>query len=129
MSLAGLRLISATPESRMNDHFRYRSVYRVVAEIHRTVGNPEEEETLGLYGQTEERLPPEIGPMQDLRPLNWSRKNNPQTLPKKKEPETWEDGIVIEEEGFEAVVPQEEKNLQNKIEKLKRNPIIINEVG
>jgi len=135
ISLAGLNLISVTPKSRLNDHFPYRSIYRVMGEIHRTVGIPEKEETLGLYRQTEERLPEKIGPMQDLRPLNWSRQNSAPTRRQKQEPFLWEEGIVIEEEGFEEVVRpgeinrERERNLQNEIEKIKHNHIVINEVG
>ena len=72
MALAGLKLISVTPVSRLNDHFEYRPVEQVLDEIHATVGNPGREETRGRYTSTCSRQPADLGPMRDFRPHNWT---------------------------------------------------------
>lgn len=99
MALAGLELISVTPRSRLNDYFRVMDVATAVEEIHRRVGNPEEEETLGRYRQKGARTAVEWGPMRDFRPLNWpegSRGSRERASPEKLEGED----LIVEAEGF-----------------------------
>ncbi|MEX0701192.1 MAG: hypothetical protein WD069_03775 [Planctomycetales bacterium] len=68
LSLAGMQLISATPDSRLNDWFSYRSVEEVVAEIHATTGDPASEPVEGLYRNPHDRTPRLAGAMKDYRP-------------------------------------------------------------
>jgi len=74
LSLAGLELISVTPDSRLNDYFRYRCVEEVLSEIGVAIGKPDEEPTRGLYTQMGKRVPEGLGPMRDLKPHHWKRK-------------------------------------------------------
>lgn len=71
LALAGMELISVTPESRLNEHFPYRPCDEVLEEIAREVGNPQQESTRGLYHVTGPRQSQPLGPMRDFRPHNW----------------------------------------------------------
>lgn len=71
LTLAGLQLISVTPDSRLNDYFPFAPVESVLAQITETIGNPATEPTRGLYRQTTPRPAPHLGPMRDYRPHNW----------------------------------------------------------
>src|SRR5690606_35750656 len=71
MSLAGLRLVSVTPASRLNDYFPVCSVERAIEEIHAAVGDPAGENPQGLYTQAQDRQIPGLGPMRDFRPHHW----------------------------------------------------------
>jgi hypothetical protein len=73
LSLAGVELISVTPDSRLNDYFPYRSIADVLADIGAAVGQPDEEPTRGLYTQVGTRAPKGLGPMRDLKPHHWKR--------------------------------------------------------
>jgi hypothetical protein len=77
LSLAGLELISVTPESRLNDYFQHRSVEEVLREIECTVGDPSAEPTRGLYSTTATRAPAGLGPMRDYRPHHWPKQGPP----------------------------------------------------
>ncbi|MEZ6056553.1 MAG: hypothetical protein R3C01_07600 [Planctomycetaceae bacterium] len=70
----GVSLISATPQSRLNDFFAYRSVESVCNEIRSTIGDPQQETTLGRYTTNENRLPEGSAPMRDFPPHHWKRK-------------------------------------------------------
>jgi len=74
LSLAGVELVSVTPDSRLNDYFPYRPVTDVLAEIGAAVGRPDEEPTRGLYTQVGTRALEGLGPMRDLKPHHWKRK-------------------------------------------------------
>ncbi len=71
ISLAGVELISVTPQSRLNDHFRYQSVAEADASICRDVGDPDGEQTRGRYSTTTTRSPDNVRPMRDVRPHHW----------------------------------------------------------
>lgn len=77
LALAGVDLISVTPESRLNDYFPYQPVTEALAGIEATIGRPEDEQTRGLYTQVRPRTPVGLGPMRDLRPHHWKRKGEP----------------------------------------------------
>jgi hypothetical protein len=77
LSLAGLDLVSATPDSRLNDYFPYRPVEDVLQDIGASVGKPDEERTRGLYTQVGTRALEGLGPMRDLKPHHWKRKDCP----------------------------------------------------
>ncbi len=49
MGLAGLRLVSVTPGSRLNAFFPYRETREVLREIRERVGDPASEPVLGVY--------------------------------------------------------------------------------
>lgn len=57
LATAGMQLISATPESRLNDYFPYQPVKQILNQVHATIGNPQSEPVRGLYRQTNDRQP------------------------------------------------------------------------
>lgn len=73
MALAGLRLISVTPESRLNDAFEYSDVALALDSVHQLVGDPRCESTPGRYTGKESRQPTGLAPMRDFPPHNWPR--------------------------------------------------------
>jgi hypothetical protein len=77
LSLAGVELVSVTPDSRLNDYFPYREADDVLAELGAAVGRPDEEPTCGLYTRVGTRTPAGVGPMRDLKPHHWKRKGEP----------------------------------------------------
>lgn len=119
LSLAGVRLISVTPGSRLNDYFPYRRAEDVLEEIHRTVGDPRSEDVSGRYQQIEPRHPDDLGPMRDFRPHNW--KSSP--TPTKPEPVTKkpEKELIVEGEGFQR--------LQDALKELDRADLVLDERG
>lgn len=68
LALAGVRIVSATPGSRLNDFFPYRSVEEIVGDIHASVGDPAREPVEGLYRNARERTPPLSSVMKDYPP-------------------------------------------------------------
>ena len=82
MALAGLQLISATPNSRLNDYFPHQTPEQIIDAIHHTIGNPRTEPTRGLYTKTDPRQPPNLGPMRDYQPHNWSKQPPPPPTPR-----------------------------------------------
>jgi hypothetical protein len=81
MSIAGLRLISVTPHSRLNDYLSYIPARRALRSIEQTIGDPQTEPVRGLYRQTEPRHPRPLGPMRDFRPHHWSPEGPPKPHP------------------------------------------------
>lgn len=71
LAAAGLQIVSVTPGSRLNDYFPYQPVHEALAEIARGISTPREEDACGLYRELVDRRPSGMGPMRDLRPLNW----------------------------------------------------------
>ena len=65
IALAGLEIISVTPDSRLNDYFEYRPLAAVLAEISRQIGDPAGESTRGRYTSTEAAQVVSQGPMKD----------------------------------------------------------------
>jgi hypothetical protein len=72
LGLAGLRLVSVTPESRLNAFFPYRDTSEVLAEIRERAGDPAMEPVVGVYTGTLERPVPRE-PMRDFRPHHWGK--------------------------------------------------------
>ena len=131
MSLAGMQLISVTPHSRLNDYFPYVPTRKVLRQIDRRIGNPEQEPVRGLYRQTEPRQSRVLGPMQDFKPHHWTPEKhlNP---PRKRHQEPIQqperDGeLLVEAEGFEQLPRQNGRNgdvLANRLlSKLDRFPM------
>ncbi|MCA9114181.1 MAG: hypothetical protein KDA79_03795 [Planctomycetaceae bacterium] len=77
LALAGVRLISVTPDSRLNDHFPYQSVRQALRDIRRTIGDPACEPVRGLYSRTAPRVPAGTGVMRDYRPHRWTASGPP----------------------------------------------------
>ncbi len=77
MALAGLELISVTPESRLNDYFEYRPVDAALEEVRRLVGDPATESTRGMYAPRSPVPAAHLAPMRDLPPHNWTRSPTP----------------------------------------------------
>lgn len=71
LALGGLELISVTPDSRLNDHFEYRPVEQVLSEIKQEIGDPELEQTRGLYHVIGPRQTRSVAAMRDFKPHNW----------------------------------------------------------
>ncbi len=97
IALAGLRLISVTPNSRLNDYFPYYTVDEACREIDEVVGNPWTEPVRGLYSQTDSRQPPGVGPMRDFKPRNWKSSSAAVPVP----PPDAEGELIVEGEGFQ----------------------------
>ncbi|MCA8994876.1 MAG: hypothetical protein KDA88_23060 [Planctomycetaceae bacterium] len=72
MALAGLQLISSTPDSRLNDYFPFQPVEEVIADIDQEIGNLRSETTTGRYTSSESRQPAGLMPMRDFSPHNWN---------------------------------------------------------
>lgn len=73
MALAGLRLVSVTPHSRLNDHFEYQPIDVALTDIRRLIGDPHAEPTRGKYTSRPALGDQHFGPMRDLPPHNWSK--------------------------------------------------------
>ena len=73
MALAGMELISVTPESRLNDYFSYQSAESVLERIATEIGEPAHEPTRGLYTEQVHRTPEGLGPMRDFKPHHWNK--------------------------------------------------------
>ena len=71
MALAGLELISATPNSRLNAFFPYRPAEELLDEIADAIGDAARETTRGQYARRLDQGPHETGFMRDFRPHNW----------------------------------------------------------
>lgn len=71
LSLAGVRLASVTPDSRLNDYFPFMPLQDAAAAIHAQVGEPQGESTRGLYCHSVSRFTSDWGPMRDYRPHPW----------------------------------------------------------
>ncbi len=78
MSLAGMELISVTPESRLNDYFSYQTAESVLERIASEIGEPALEPTRGLYTEQVRRTPEGLGPMRDFKPHHWNKEPPPQ---------------------------------------------------
>lgn len=79
MALAGLELISATPDSRLNDFFPFQHVDDVIETLRRRVGHPHHETTRGKYSQA---VKPSSGvPMRDFKPHGWTDDRRKASLP------------------------------------------------
>lgn len=107
MSLAGLRLVSVTPNSRLNDFFPYRTLSEAIGEITQACGDPATETTRGRYRQTDTRLPDSATKMRDFTPLHWpsgtgpSRKTAPPAVKNKtsRAKQMQQTDVIVEEEG------------------------------
>jgi hypothetical protein len=73
LALAGMEIVSVTPDSRLNDYFEYRPAAVVLEQILRDVGDPHSERTRGLYTGIGARTPSGMGAMKDYRPHHWSK--------------------------------------------------------
>ncbi len=73
MALAGMELVSVTPESRLNDYFSYQSVESVLERIATEIGEPAHEPTRGLYTEQVRRTLDGLGPMRDFKPHHWNK--------------------------------------------------------
>jgi len=76
MSLAGLRLISVTPGSRLNAFFPYEECHAVVDRVLAQVGDPSEEPCVGVYTGMHARPAGTVEPMRDFRPHHWNKQGD-----------------------------------------------------
>jgi hypothetical protein len=76
LALAGMDLVSVTPDSRLNDCFEYRPAAAVLDQIVRDIGDPTTESTRGLYTGAATRTPAGTGAMKDYRPHHWGRQKS-----------------------------------------------------
>ncbi|MBA4031361.1 MAG: hypothetical protein C0478_10805 [Planctomyces sp.] len=67
LTQAGLRLVSVTPDSRLNDYFHYQPVAEVLTTLAAAAGSPELHRTRGLYTGQPLPPPPLRCPMRDLK--------------------------------------------------------------
>ncbi len=73
MSLAGLRLVSVTPGSRLNGFFPYEECDAVVARLMEAVGDPQREPCVGVYTGKAARGVGTTEPMRDFKPHHWGK--------------------------------------------------------
>jgi len=107
LSLAGVRLVSVTPESRLNEFFPYCRLADALSEIEESCGSPQAESTRGRYTATSGRMHPAAKRMRDFQPLHWSsekKKRGTSSTPEKSRSLTRAEQlqqaeIIIEEEG------------------------------
>ncbi len=84
LSLAGMSLISVTPESRLNDWFPATTIEAAAGSILDATGDPARERTEGLYTHRRRRTAATQGPMRDVRPHHW--KSGVEPNPRNDEP-------------------------------------------
>ena len=78
LALAGLELISVTPDSRLNDYFPYSPAATACTELLKVTGDPASEVTRGKYSLSTEPQRSGSMPMRDYRPLHWPDPRQPQ---------------------------------------------------
>lgn len=93
LALAGIELISVTPDSRLNDYFEHRPAEAVLESIAREIGEPSREPTRGLYTGTAPRTAAGLGTMKDYKPHHWgtgkpARRPEPTPAAKRESPPT-----------------------------------------
>ncbi len=81
IALAGVELISATPNSRLNDYIPYRSADSILKQLAEDVGTPQSEPTRGRYTALAPRSPAGLGAMKDYRPHHWGKGHIPEVRP------------------------------------------------
>lgn len=137
LSLAGVRLVSVTEDSRLNEYVPYRRVRKVLRTVKREIGDPSREPVRGMYTTIEPGKPSSWGPMRDFRPHNWSadehetkarhqgngqarNRDNGAAVPVQADGE-----ILVEAEGFEraaspkrALQSPERQRLQTKLKRI-----------
>ena len=69
LATAGVELVSATPISRLNDCFPTATPSDLIADLAAELGDRTVETERGRYARDEPRLPPGLGPMQDVPPF------------------------------------------------------------
>lgn len=122
MALAGLQLISVTPDSRLNDYFPYETVEEAIERIYESTGNPAQEKTRGLYQQLIDRRADFKGPMRDFKPPY-----DPNSSPAPEQADHDEQKEILVENA-EFVGEQKKRNLKAKLERRRRaKPEIIEE--
>lgn len=97
----GLRLISVTPGSRLNEYFPYVPVEAALAAIHAQVGNPQLESPTGLYTQLAPRQRTTMEPMRDVKPPNWPTSSTHPHTSRSRKPAAAPD-LAIDGEGWQA---------------------------
>jgi hypothetical protein len=73
LCLAGLRLVSVTPGSRLNAFFPYRDCEAVIESLLAEVGDPGSEPCVGVYTGSVVREAATTEPMRDFRPHHWGK--------------------------------------------------------
>ena len=77
MALAGLKLVSATPGSRLNDDFPWEPVEATCERLAQQNGDPRSESARQRYSGKLDRRPRGLGPMRDFRPHFWPAPSAP----------------------------------------------------
>ncbi|MCA8987106.1 MAG: hypothetical protein KDA78_05665 [Planctomycetaceae bacterium] len=122
LSRAGVRIISVTPNSRLNDYFPVWSVDRVQSELNCEYGNPATEVTMGKYSLTGPRLPDLKGPMRDFLPLHWSGDGD--------QKQDADEKVCLEERfDDEAEIDAGYQERAEELRRLKKAEVVIDEVG
>ncbi len=100
MSLAGLELISVTPGSRLNDHFRYQEAGEVCRELRAIVGDPSMETTRGRYTRIDVQGTDARHEMKDLLPPGFNPAKSCHSKHQRQAEPVWPDPeVIINEEG------------------------------
>lgn len=85
IALAGLSIVSVTPDSRLNRFFNYIPLDQAVEQIHALTGDPRAETCKGRYTSKGAPPPAQAAPMKDFPPHNWHNKETPPQPPAPKE--------------------------------------------
>ncbi len=128
MSLAGMKLVSVTPGSLLNDYFEEVNQAEASRRILASVGDPAKEQTAGRYTDDRVRLPGLGGTMRDFQPLHWSQKTvEPKVEPLKmnrqkidKKPE-----MMIDEADIPAGRGIEPERLKEELEQMQNEAVLI----
>ena len=139
MSLAGMRLVSVSPESRLNDYLEVMSQQEASQQILEHVGDPRLEQTDGRYTDDQNRSPEQCGMMRDFQPLHWSQpavanKKDNQNIAKpavaNDDPNQQRAQEYFVDEADLPVNPAPVKNeLNQELERMKKSPVEIEEIG
>ncbi len=131
ISLAGMKLISVTPGSRLNDYFETIDQVEASRRILESVGDPAKEQTAGRYTSDRVRLPERCGMMRDFQPLHWRSKKEGGKIeapPKRRRAEAGRKSRPIVDEADIAIDREmEPERLKEEFERMMKNPMPIGE--
>lgn len=140
MSRAGMKLVSVTAQSRLNDFFDVQSQEEASRQILEQVGDPCSEQTAGRYTDKNNRLPKLCGMMRDFQPLHWSQKPSvekkhernvakPCVAQKANPDEPCEEKPYVDDADLPLNPVVEKGALNKELEQMKKHPAPIEEFG
>jgi len=132
ISLAGMKLISVTPGSLLNDYFETINQAEASQRILESVGDPGKEQTAGRYTDDRVRLPKLGGMMRDFQPLHWSQKTVEQKVEppgKKRQVINTKPQPMVDEADIQVERGVAPELLKEELERMKKYPVQIENEG